>query len=98
MLKSTRYSKVEYCVVCECDPCDCHGVDNEFRIMGTIGTNQIRKEPLLVIFEDRLSSFSIVQMESGLIEPKNRILLSSMQRDISSAEGTYRENDNRGSE
>lgn len=98
MLKSTRYSKVEYCVVCECDPCDCHGVDNEFRIMGTIGTNQIRKEPLLVIFEDRLASFSLVQMESGLIEPKNRILLSSMQRDISSAEGTYRENDNRGSE
>lgn len=97
MLKSTRYSKVEFCVVCECDPCDCHGVEDELRIMGTIGTNKARKEPLLASFEDRLASFSLVQMESGLIEPKNRILLSSMQRDIPSAEGTHRDNDNRGS-
>ena len=98
MLKSTRYSKVEYCEVCECEPCDCHGVEDELRFMGTTGINKARKKPLLASWEDRLASFSLVQMESGLIEPKNRILLSSMQRDLSSAEGTHRDNDNRGSE
>lgn len=98
MLKSTRYSKVEYCIVCGCDPCDCHGVEDELRIMGTTGTNKARKEPLLARFEDRLPSFSIMQVESRLIEPENRILLSGMQRDLSSAEGTHRDNDNRGSE
>jgi len=98
MLKSTRYSKVEFCEVCECDPCDCHGVEDELRIMGTTGINKTREEPLLASWEDRLASFSLVQMESGLIEPQNRILLSSMQRDLSSAEGTHRDNDNRGSE
>ena len=97
MLKSTRYSKVEYCIVCGCDPCDCHGVEDELRIMGTTGIDKTREEPLLASWEDRLSSFSLVQVESGLIEPKNRILLSSMQRDLSSAEGTHRDNDNRGS-
>jgi hypothetical protein len=97
MLKSTRYSKVDFCEVCECDPCDCHGVEDELRIMGTTGTNKARKEPLLASFEDWLASFSIVQVESGLIEPQNRILFPRMQRDLSSAEGTHRDNDNRGS-
>lgn len=98
MLKSTRYSKVEYCVVCECDPCDCHGVEDELRFMGTTGTNKARKEPLLASFEDWLASFSLMQVESRLIQSENRILLSSMQRDISFTEGTHRDNDNRGSE
>ena len=97
MFKSTRYSKVEFCIVCECDPCDCHGVEYELRIMGTTGTNKARKEPILASFQDRLASFSLVQMESGLIEPKNRVFLSRMQRDLPSAEGTHRDNDNTGS-
>jgi hypothetical protein len=66
--------------------------------MGTTGTNKARKKPLLARFEDRLASFSPMQMESRLIQPENRILFSGMQRDLSSAEGTHRDNDNRGSE
>ncbi len=98
MLKSTRYSKVEKnCEVCGCIPCDCHGVEDELRIMGTIGTHEAREEPLLARWQDRLSSFSLVQVEGRIIEPKNRILLSSMQRDLPSEEGTDRENDKRGS-
>jgi len=99
MLKSTRYSKVEeYCEVCECIPCDCDGVWDEFRIMGTVRTHEAREEPLLARWQDRLASFSLVQMESGLIEPKNRILLSSLQGDLPSEEGTDRGHDKRGSE
>ena len=98
MLKSTRYSKVEYCIVCGCDPCDCHGVEDELRNMGTTRTNKARKKPLLARFEDRLPSISLMQVESRLIEPKNRILFFGMQRDLSSAKRAHRDNDNRGSE
>lgn len=99
MSKSTRYSKVEeYCEVCECIPCDCDGVWDEFRIMGTVRTHEAREEPLLARWQDRLSSFTLVQMESGLIEPKNRILLPSVQRDLPSEEGTDRRHDKRGSQ
>ncbi len=99
MLKSTRYSKVEkFCEVCECLPCDCHGVEDEFRIMGTVRTHEAREEPLLACWQDRLASFSLVQMESRLIEPKNRILLSSVQRDLPSQTGTDRGHDKRRSE
>ena len=99
MLKSTRYSKVDrFCEVCDCLPCDCHGVEDELRIMGTTGTHEAREEPLLACWQDRLASFSLVQMESGLIEPKNRILFSSVQRDLPSQTGTDRGHDKRGSE
>lgn len=99
MYKSTRYEKVDkYCEVCDCDPCDCDGAWDEFRIMGTARTTKTRQEPKLVSWEDRLASFSLVQVESRLIEPKNRILLPSMQRDLPSAEGANRENNKRGSE
>ena len=99
MLKSTGYKKIEeYCEVCTCDPCDCHGVNDELRFMGTIGADEAREEPLVVSWQDRLASFSLVQMESGLIEPKNRVLFPSMQRDLPSEEGTDRENNKRGSE
>ena len=98
MFKSTRYSKVDrFCEVCDCLPCDCHGVEDELRIMGAVRTHEAREEPLLALWQDRLASFSLVQMESGLIEPKNRILLSSLQGDLPAEEGTNRENDKRGS-
>jgi len=99
MLKSTRYSKVDrFCEVCECLPCDCHGVEDELRIMGTVRTHEAREEPLLARWQDRLASFTLVQVESGLIEPKNRILLPSVQRDLPSEVGTDRRHDKRGSE
>lgn len=98
MFKSTGYSKIEYCEICGCSPCDCHGVDNEFRIMGTAGTHEAREEPKLVSRQDRLPPFSIVQVESRLIQSENRILLPSMQGDIHSEEGTHRENNTRRSE
>jgi hypothetical protein len=43
-------------------------------------------------------SLSLVQVEGRIIEPKNRILLPSMQRDLPSEEGTDRGHDTRGSE
>ena len=99
MLKSTRYSKVDrFCEVCECLPCDCHGVEDELRIMGAVRTHEAREEPLLARWQDRLASFSLVQVEGRIIEPKNRILLPSMQRDLPSEEGTDRGHDTRGSE
>jgi len=46
MYKSTGYSEIEgFCEICGCSPCDCHGVENELRIMGTIGTHEAREEP-----------------------------------------------------
>ena len=95
MYKSTGYSKIEFCEICGCSPCDCHGVDNELRIMGTTGTHEAREEPELVSWPDRLPSFSIVQMESRLIQPENRILLPSMQGDLPSEEGINRGHDKR---
>lgn len=98
MLKSTGYKKVEeYCEVCDCDPCDCHGVEDELWIMGTAGADEAREEPLVVSWQDRLSSFSLVQMEIGLIEPKNRIFLPCMQGDLPAEERADRENNTRGS-
>ncbi len=95
MYKSTGYSEIEYCEICGCSPCDCHGVENEFRIMGTTGTHEAREEPKLVSRQDRLPSFSIVQVESRLIQSENRILLPSMQGDIPSSTGAHRENNTR---
>jgi len=98
MLKSTRYKKVDrYCDICTCDPCDCDGVWDEFRIMGTDGTTPAREEPILARWQDRLASFSLVQVEGRIIEPKNRVLLSGMQGDLPTEEGTDRENHPRGS-
>ena len=85
------------CNVCDCDPCDCHGVNDEFRFMGTNGANEAREELELVSWQDRIASFSLVQMEIGLIEPKNRVFLPRMQRDLPAEERTDRENDKRGS-
>jgi len=99
MYKSTGYSKVEgFCEICGCSPCDCHGVDNELRIMGTIGTHEAREEPKLASWQDRLPSFSLMQVESRLIQPENRIFLPSMQGDLHSEEGAHRENNTRRSE
>lgn len=99
MYKSTGYSKVEgFCEICGCSPCDCHGVDNEFRIMGTAGTHEAGEEPELASWQDRLPSFSPLQMESRLIQSENRIFLPSMQGDLPSEEGTHRENNTRRSE
>jgi len=98
MLKSTRYEKIDrYCDICTCDPCDCDGVWDEFRIMGTDGATPAREKPLLASWQDRLASFSLVQVESRLIEPKNRVLLSGMQGDLPAQKGTDRENHPRGS-
>ena len=98
MLKSTRYEKVDrYCDICTCDPCDCDGVWDEFRIMGTDGVTPAREEPILASWQDRLASFSLVQVESRLIEPQNRVFLSGMQGDLPTEEGTDRENHPRGS-
>ena len=98
MHKNIRYSKINrYCDICECDPCDCDGVWDEFRIMGTDGTTPAREEPILARWQDRLASFSLVQVESRIIEPKNRVLLSGMQGDLPTEEGTDRENHPRGS-
>ena len=86
------------CNVCDCDPCDCHGVNDEFRFMGTAGATKTRQKPKLVSWQDRLASFSLVQMEIGLIEPKNRIFLPRMQGDLPAEERADRENNKRGSE
>lgn len=86
------------CNVCDCDPCDCHGVNDEFRFMGTAGATKTRQKSKLVSWQDRLASFSLMQMEIGLIEPKNRVFLPRMQRDLPAEERTDRENDKRGSE
>jgi len=96
MYKSTGYSKIEgFCEICGCSPCDCHGVDNELRIMGTAGTTKTRQISNLASRQDRLPSFSLMQVESRLIQPENRILLPSMQGDLPSEEGTHRENNTR---
>jgi len=63
--------------------------------MGTAGTHEAREEPELASWQDRLPSFSLMQVESRLIQPENRILLSSMQGDLSSEEGAHRENNTR---
>ena len=98
MYKSTRYEKIDcYCEACDCNPCDCDGVWDEFRILGTDATTKTRQESNVVGWQDRLASFSLVQVESRLIEPKNRVLLSGMQGDLSTEEGTDRENHPRGS-
>ena len=98
MLKSTRYKKVDrYCDICTCDPCDCDGAWDEFRIMGTDRTTPAREEPILASWQDRIASFSLVQVEGRIIEPKNRVLLSGMQGDLPTEEGTDRENHPRGS-
>lgn len=86
------------CNVCDCDPCDCHGVEDELWIMGTAGATKTRQKSKLVSWQDRIASFSLVQMEIGLIEPKNRVFLPRMQRDLPAEERTDRENDKRGSE
>lgn len=86
------------CNVCGCDPCDYHGVNDEFRFMGTAGATKTRQKSKLASWQDRLASFSLVQMEIGLIEPKNRIFLPRMQGDLPAEKRTDRENDKRGSE
>ena len=99
MHKSTRYEKIDcYCEACDCDPCDCDGVWDEFRILGTDATTKTRQALNVVGWQDRLASFSLVQVEGRIIEPKNRVLLSRMQGDLPSTEGANRENDTRGSE
>ena len=98
MFKSIGYSKIEgFCDICGCIPCDCHGVDNELRIMGTVRTHEAREEPELASWQDRLPSFSIVQVEKRALQSEDRILLPSMQGDISSKKRTNRENYSRGS-
>ena len=99
MFRSTGYSKIEeFCEICGCNPCDCHGVGNEFRIMGTIGTHEAREEPELASRQDWLPSFSPLQVESRVIQSEDRIFLPSMQGDLPSPKGTDRENNTRGSE
>jgi hypothetical protein len=99
MYKSTRYEKIDcYCEACDCDPCDCDGVWDEFRILGTDAITKTRQVLNLVSWKDRLASFSLVQVEGRIIEPKNRIFLPSMQGDLPSKEGAHRANDTRGSE
>src|SRR6056300_1576472 len=99
MYKSTRYEKIDcYCEACDCDPCDCDGVWDEFRILGTDATTKTRQVLNLVSWKDRLASFSLVQVEGRIIEPKNRIFLPSMQRDLPSKERADRTNDTKGSE
>lgn len=96
MYKSTGYKKIEgFCEICGCSPCDCHGVENELRIMGTAGSTKTRQISNLASWQDRLPSFSLMQVESRLIQPKNRILLPSMQGDLPSEEGAHRENNTR---
>ena len=96
MFKSIGYSKIEgFCEICGCSPCDCHGVDNELRIMGAAGTHEAREEPKLASWQDRLPSFSPLQVESRLIQSENRILLPSMQGDLPSEEGAHRKNNTR---
>jgi len=83
MHKNTRYSKIDrYCDICECNPCDCDGVWDEFRIMGSIGTTKTRQEPYMAREADREPSLPSMQVEKRPIESENRVLFSSVQRDI----------------
>ena len=47
MCKDIRLKKI-MCEVCGCDPCDCDGVNDEFRFVGTDGTVKTSKEYNLV--------------------------------------------------
>jgi len=46
------------CEVCGCDPCDCDGVNDEFRFLGTDGTTETPKEYNLASTQDRITSQS----------------------------------------
>ena len=83
MHKNTRYSKIDrYCDICECNPCDCDGVWDEFRIMGSIGTAKTRQEPNMASEADREPSLPLMQVEKRPIESENRVLFSRLYRDI----------------
>ena len=58
------------CNVCDCDPCDCHGVNDEFRFMGTAGATKHDKS--LSWLAGRIGSHPslLCKWRSGLSNPK----------------------------
>ena len=64
------------CGVCGCDPCDCHGVNDEANIWGVVAKNTPTKwkEHGLVSKENRSKSQLVDQVETRKHNTRNRIL------------------------
>ena len=69
------------CPCCGCEPCDCHGVNNELWGMGQKTSNQPRQNSGLVGKRDWNQSISCQPLENRK-HTKNRILLKDLHSDF----------------
>lgn len=69
-----------YCECCGCDPCDCHGVNDELWRMDKTGSDQEWEDPGMVGEGDRHQPVSGQPM-ANRNDTAHRILLEDLQRD-----------------
>ena len=69
------------CPCCGCNPCDCHGVNDELWRMGAQTGNQSRQNSCMVGKRDRNQSISCQPM-ANREHSKNRILSADLHSDF----------------
>lgn len=69
------------CPCCGCNPCDCHGVNDELWGMGAQRSHQSKQNSCMVGQRDRNKSISGKPMENRK-HSKNRILSANLQSDF----------------
>ena len=80
----SKKNKSEACQCCDCDPCDCHGVNDELWGMDKTECDQGRQDTCMVSKADRDQPKSGQQVEERK-HSKNSVLLEDLQRDCETA-------------
>lgn len=85
-MKSKQHNNV--CECCQCDPCDCHGMNDELWRMGQTEHNQGRQDTCLASKGDRNQSKSGQQVEERK-HSKNPVFLEDLQRYCEAAKAAH---------
>lgn len=80
----SKKNKSEACQCCDCDPCDCHGVNDELWRMGKTECDQGRQDPCMVSETDRNQPKSGQPVEERKHSTQS-VLLEDLQRDCETA-------------
>lgn len=74
----------QFCDCCGCDPCDCHGVNDELWRMDQTDSDQGRQDPCMASEADRNKPKSGEPMENGQ-HSKNSVFLEDLRSDCEAA-------------
>lgn len=77
----------DYCECCGCNPCDCHGVNDELWRMDQTGSDKEREDTGMVGQGDRNKPVSGQPVEDR-DNPTNRILSEDLHRDCEDKQET----------